>query len=155
MHEAAALAMVATTVSAMYHLRCSPARPDNTGSWHVPVQAALYVGSLPPLQSSEPVNQAGMAAMLLKRAARNRRAEADAILQAALGLQAQCLVSRDAVINGGSTAGPSAAEELPLLLRALGDAMLAATEAAQTAAGHLLLKPSGGQVDRGNPEKAS
>lgn len=119
------------------------------------MQAASYVGSLPPLQSSEPVNQAGLAAMLLKRAARTRRAEAGTNLQAAVSLQVQCRISRDTIGGGGGAAGPSAAEELPLLLRALGDAMLAAADAAQAAAGHLLLRPSGGQVDRGNPEQAS
>jgi hypothetical protein len=121
------------------------------------VQAASYVGSLPPLQTAEPVNQASLAALLLKTAARKRRAGAGAILQAAVSLQAQCLASRECVLaggGGGGRAGSSATGQLPPLLRGLSDAMLNATEAAQTAAGQLLLKPSGGQVG-GDDKKAS
>ena len=128
-----------------------------TYGWLACSQVATYVNSLPSLVADHwHLNQAGLAAVLLQQAAKKRRAEPGVVLQAAVGLQAQCLTSREQGGGGGGcgVVGASAAERLHEL-RALDDAMLAASTAAQEAASPLLLKSSSGQVARWCPKWAT
>lgn len=117
------------------------------------MQAATYINSLPPLLvNRRRLKQAGLAAVLLQHASKKQRAEAAAVLQAAVNFQAQCRASwEQGNGSGGNGVLEPAAAGSPEV-RALSDAMIAASEAAQEAASQLLLKLSGRQVGGSDPK---
>ena len=102
------------------------------------MQAATYVCRQPEARSAERLTEVNLGAVLLEKAAFQRRAEAGAVLRAAVEIQALCLASQP----GGGTA-----EALPAdRLHSLSLSMVRASATAQEAARQLLLEQCDDQV---------
>jgi hypothetical protein len=108
------------------------------------MQAATYVCRLPGARSTERLNELNLVAVLLKKAAFQRRAEAGAVLRAAVALQALCLASRPAAAAGSGGGGAKTSPADSLLSLSL--PMLRASAAAQEAAQQLLVERSDDEV---------
>ena len=121
-------------------MRRTHARPE-PACMHACLQAATCCCRLPEARSAEQINELGMATILLKEAATNQRAEAGAMLRAAVALQALCLASRPG--GGGGGGETSAADKLP----SLSLSMLRASATAREAAQQLLLEQCDDQVN--------
>ena len=106
---------------------------------HACMQAATCCCRLPEARSDEQINELGMVTILLKVAVTHQRAEAGAVLRAAVALQALCLASRPGGCGGGETLPADKLHSLSL-------SMLRASATAQEAAQQLLLEQCDDQV---------